>query len=360
MWRKIGNIFAVLLGCGVIIAYICYASYLAKGDRKDCRVKELHISIANDSELHKFASEEYICEQLKESNIAIEDCRIDSVDAVGISEFLVQNGYVASANAYVTYSGNVYVELTQHRPLLRLMSGGMNHYVTKEGIVFHSPQKGSYYAPVVTGAYKPLFPPTYEGRIDAYYELLYADEDLKMAELNKEMGSVMRERKKSNAQKSEYKKDCKRGIFESKSRFEQRKVGLELKIKGCEQEIATFDVKIAQLEEQKRLINKRKKKLQKSYDDFMNLINFVSLVEESEFWSSEVVQFVTNTTSLGEIDITLIPRSGNFVIEFGTLAEQKTKLTRLNNFYNSCFSHVEEQQYKRIDVRYDKQVICTK
>lgn len=360
MWRKIGNIFAVVLGCGVVIAYLCYASYLAKCDRPNHRVKELYVTIKNDSGVGNFVSDSTIRERLLNSNYAIIGCRMDSVDAVGISELLARNGYVKEASTYVTRSGNVYVEVTQQRPLLRLMSGGVNHYVTKDGVVFHPPQGGAYYAPVVSGTYKPLFPPPFEGRIDSFYESLYAEEDAKIEELNKELSSVMRERKACVGEKSGYKKDRRRGRFESKSHFNQRKVGLDLKMKECDQKIAKLDGEIAQLEEQKQLVNKHKKKLQKSYEDFMNLINFVSLVEESNFWSAEVVQFVAKTTSLGEIDLSLIPRSGDFVIEFGTLADCKVKLSKLSNFYDNCFSAIEEQQYKQIDVRYDKQVICTK
>jgi hypothetical protein len=360
MWRKVGNILAVVLGCGVIIAYICYASYLAELDRPNCRVKELHISIKNDPDMCKFVSEQTIREQLLASSYDIMDCQIDSVDAVGISTLLADNGYVKEASAYVTHSGNLYVEVTQHRPLLRLMSGGGNHFVTKEGVLFHPPQGGAFYAPVVSGSYKPLFPPTYEGSVAEFYETLYAEEDLKIEELNAELSTVLRKRRASVRERSECKKDKKRGRFERESHWNQRKVGLELKMKECDQKIAVLDGKVAQLEEKKQLIYKQKKKLQKSYEDFMNLINFVTLVEESDFWSSEVVQFVANTTSLGEIDLALIPRSGNFVIEFGTLAERKEKLSKLGNFYDSCYSIVGEQQYKQVDVRYDKQVICTK
>ena len=100
--------------------------------------------------------------------------------------------------------------------------------------------------------------------------------------------------------------------------------------------------------------------MQKSYDDFVNLINFVSQVEEHSFWGAEVVQFVADKNSLGEISLRLMPRSGDFVIEFGTLADGDAKLEKLEKFYDGGLVHIGWESFKIIDVRYDKQVICTK
>ena len=47
-------------------------------------------------------------------------------------------------------------------------------------------------------------------------------------------------------------------------------------------------------------------------------------------------------------------------IEFGTLSERDVKLTKLRKFYDNGLSHIGHIYYKSIDVRFDKQVICTK
>ena len=56
----------------------------------------------------------------------------------------------------------------------------------------------------------------------------------------------------------------------------------------------------------------------------------------------------------------LVPRSGNFIIEFGTLANYEEKLEKLRKFYDKGLSHIGWEHYRKVDVRYDKQVICTK
>ena len=114
------------------------------------------------------------------------------------------------------------------------------------------------------------------------------------------------------------------------------------------------------LERQQQGIEMRKKKLQERRNDFANLINFVSLLGNDSFWSAEIVQFVADTTSMGEISLRLVPRSGDFIIEFGTLADSSEKLRKLGDFYDEGLSRMGWNLYKTIDVRYNKQVICTK
>ena len=69
---------------------------------------------------------------------------------------------------------------------------------------------------------------------------------------------------------------------------------------------------------------------------------------------------MADTTSLGDITLRLVPRSGNFIIEFGTIDNGEQKLSKLQRFYDEGLSSIGWSEYKKIDVRYDKQVICTK
>ena len=108
------------------------------------------------------------------------------------------------------------------------------------------------------------------------------------------------------------------------------------------------------------VIGLRKKKLHKSCDDFTNLINFVTQIKNDFFWGAEIVQFVADVTATGDVALRLVPRSGNFIIEFGTLDNYKEKLSKLQRFYDKGLSYIGWSEYKTIDVRYDKQVICTK
>lgn len=100
------------------------------------------------------------------------------------------------------------------------------------------------------------------------------------------------------------------------------------------------------------------KRMTRSYEDFNNLIAFVKLISEDEFWSAEIVQFVAGTTSTGALSLQLIPRSGGHIIEFGELTEIEAKMARLEHFYEEGFTSLGWDRFKTIDIRYDKQVIC--
>ncbi len=360
MWRKIGRVVGAILGWGVILAYILYASHLAQEHHAEQRVEEVMVSMSDSTATQIFATSEQIRKQLQRGGFRIENRLVDSVDAVKISDYISRNGFVRDVDTYVTYSGKVYVEVKQHEPIVRLLCGGANSYVTSEGEAFRSPQGSAYYAAVVTGEYKPMFVLNYEGNISSRCASMLAKQDEKLAKLGEEFAKVKSERSECLGKKSDLRKKSKRGIFEIKENHQQRKVGIGVEMAKCEDKLRQLTARKVSLEKRKQGVELHKKKLQKKYDDFVNLINFVTKVEEDSFWSAEVVQFVADTTSTGEITLRLVPRSGDFVIEFGTLADSDEKLEKLQTFYDEGLAHLGWNQYKIVDVRYNKQVICTK
>ncbi|MBE6212261.1 MAG: hypothetical protein E7129_03885 [Rikenellaceae bacterium] len=359
MWRKLLRILGFLIGWGVILAYILYASHLAQEHHAEQRVEEVVVSISDSTATQLFATSEQIHRQLQRGGFRIENKMADSVDAVKISDYIARNGFVRDVDAYVTYSGKLYVDVKQHEPIVRLLCGGENSYITPEGVVFRSPQGSAYYTAVVTGTYRPIFVRNYEGDISSRYASMLAKEEDKLTELGRAFAEVKSERSACLSRRSELRKKSKQGVFESKENHQQRKVGIGAELAKCDDKLKQLAGRKASLEKRKQGVEKRKKKLEKKYDDFLNLINFVTKVEEDSFWSAEVVQFIADTTSMGEINMRLVPRSGDFVIEFGTLADSDEKLKKLQTFYDDGLAHMGWNQYKIVDVRYNKQVICT-
>ena len=359
MWRKIGRVIGAILGWGVVLAYILYASHLAQEHHAEQRVEEVSVSISDSTSTQLFATSEQIYRQLQRGGFRIENSLMDSVDAVKISDYIARNGFVQDVDTYVTYSGKVYVDVKQYEPIARLLCGGVNSYITSDGEVFRSPQGSAYYAAVVTGTYKPIFVRNYEGSLSSRYASLLAKEEERLLELGAEFAKVKSERSDCLDKKSDLRKKSKRGLFESEVNHQQRKVGIGVELAKCDEKLKQLAVRKASLERRKQGVEIRKKKLQKKYDDFVNLINFVGKVEGDSFWGAEVVQFIADTTSTGEINIRLVPRSGDFVIEFGTLADSDEKLKKLQTFYDDGLARMGWNQYKIVDVRYNKQVICT-
>ena len=88
--------------------------------------------------------------------------------------------------AYVSYGGTLHIEISQRKPLVRLLTDGMNAYVTADGYVFAAPRASSLYVPVVTGSYRPPFPASYVGSVREHIDLRLGEIDERIAELERE------------------------------------------------------------------------------------------------------------------------------------------------------------------------------
>jgi hypothetical protein len=359
MWRKILRVVGALIGWGAVFAYIYYASNLTTAHRQQQKVSEVVILMSDSTETEQFASSGDIYRQLKSAGLKMKGEVVDSVDVTTIINRILRNGFVRDVDAYVTYSGKMYIDVKQHKPVARLMCGGANSYITEKGEIFCAPRGSAYYVSVVTGGYKPLFSPTYEGDIAVHYLSAVEKEDEHLALLGEEFSALKKERSECRRERDKLNEEKKKGIFESKESYEHRLVGVNQDIAKCDRKFAELNSRRKTLNARKAKIEQRKKKLQKKYDDFANLINFVTRVSEDSFWGSEVVQFVADTTLVGEISLRLVPRSGNFIIEFGTLETAQEKLEKLQEFYDEGLSRMGWNRYKIVDVRYKKQVVCT-
>ena len=324
MWQKIGSIFAMIVGWSAVLAFIIYASHLAREYRAKQRVKKVVISLPDSDGANGFTTPEQIHHILEKSNLQFENQQIDSVDIVGISNYISQNGFVRDVDAYVSYLGTLHIDVRQHKPIFRLMSGGLDSYVTENADIFRSPRGSAYYTSVITGNYTPRFPRKFEGNVTEYFENAIGAEDETILKIKRELASLRDSRKEDISQ----------------------------------EELAALDSLEGALKQRRTVAEESKKKLRKKREEFDNLINFVSEVSKDPFWSAEMVQFIADTTYMGELSLRIIPRSGNFEIEFGTLGKSTEKLAKLHKFYDKGLPHVGWERFKSVDVRYDKQIIC--
>ena len=63
---------------------------------------------------------------------------------------------------------------------------------------------------------------------------------------------------------------------------------------------------------------------------------------------------------LAALKIVLVPRIGNHIIEIGKADNLEKKLAKLEEFYKEGLSKVGWNKYNKINIEFDKQVICTK
>ena len=86
------------------------------------------------------------------------------------------------------------------------------------------------------------------------------------------------------------------------------------------------------------------------------LLEIAALIARDPFWSAQIVQVYVNRE--GEFE--LIPRVGSHIILFGSGEQIETKFFKLRTLYEEGFSRKGWNQYEIINLKYDKQVICTK
>lgn len=104
------------------------------------------------------------------------------------------------------------------------------------------------------------------------------------------------------------------------------------------------------------------KKVQESYRFLHKLINFVSYIEDDNFWNSQIVQInVTGRPELHtEPEVELVPRVGDHVVMLGWLDGYEQKLDKLMKFYRKALPHEGWDKWSYIDLRYDGQVVCSR
>lgn len=86
------------------------------------------------------------------------------------------------------------------------------------------------------------------------------------------------------------------------------------------------------------------------------LYDFGLYLHTNAFWKALVEQIHFEPSG----NVILIPRVGNQVIELGSLDNFEQKLHKLYSLYQNGFSKIGWNYYKRINLSYENQVVCTK
>lgn len=352
---------------GAVAVYIIWAAASARRARSERKVGRVDIEVVDSTAQGHLVSVGMVRRWISESGISTVGTAVDAVDLAGIERLIARNGFVDRAVVYVSYDGTLHISISQRKPLVRLLTDGLNAYATAEGVVFAAPRASSLYVPVVTGSYRPPFPASYSGDVREWIDERKREIDGRIAELEREkypfysrelqndrdLAALRRMRIKRRWWKMESSSDFDARVEE----LREKKAGLRrlyrYRARVIEQEIE----RIARQQEKER---ERQKKLEKSYEDFMKLLTFVETVEDDDFWRSEVVQITAKTTPSGALEVELTPRSGRFAVLFGRLEDVERKFDKLLRFYRSGLSSIGWSEYRTIDIRYNDQVVCKK
>ena len=95
--------------------------------------------------------------------------------------------------------------------------------------------------------------------------------------------------------------------------------------------------------------NIKKNKLQ-------TVFQFAKIVDEDEFLKKLVIEIHQNDDSTIDFKI----RKNDFVVHLGSLNQLEKKINNFKVFYQKALKDNILNDYKRVNLKFDKQVICTK
>lgn len=87
-----------------------------------------------------------------------------------------------------------------------------------------------------------------------------------------------------------------------------------------------------------------------------DLYQLSKFIYDDDFWRAQIEQIYVNDE--GEFE--LIPRVGSHIIYFGSIENYQIKFRNLRAFYLQGLNKVGWNNYEKISLKFDNQVICTK
>ena len=368
MKEKFGKYALLTLVWAIVIGYTVCSIGLLRAHRAEHVVRSVDIEICDSTANGHLVSSRMVREWLLHSGINTIGVPAEEVNLAKIEGIIAKNGFVSRVDTHVSYDGVLHIEVSQRRPMLRLRIDGYDTYVTDAGFVFCSPAASALYVPVVTGGYTPPFPPKYEGYVRDYSESQIRESFERIAKIEREKNPLYRTedslRNQRKVVRKEFRDSIKRKWFEDADLYAARVKRLravrDKRLRRIAGELRYNDKRIEAVSGRVDAEYRRQKKLDKRYEDFLKLINFVSWLEEESFWGAEIVQIVAETTPSGALELELVPRSGKFTILFGRLESVEEKFDKLMHFYKDGLNNIGWDCYSTINVKYDGQVVCSK
>lgn len=362
MLKKIAIVLGYTLLVAGIIAVMVFAHLGAEQHRDTQQVTLFSINI-DGAEGHNLIDEASMHRWLRTHNVHPDGRTIGEVDLATLESVAMEHSAVLSANAFITYEGCIEMSITQREPIMRLKLDGYDHYVARDGHIFRSTNGYAAYVPVITGNYKPLFDNEFVGDVAALLIDSINSLHRQIADLEQHKYAIYRKSKQAKDRlKSVRDSVVHKSWFMSEERVKALENDLKLFKEAYElchnDEEQRREKELEKLEKQQTTIYNRINKMRKREADFEHLIEFVDYVLDNDFWSAEITQVVASESGSGDMLLKLIPRSGNFIIDFGEVTNVEKKFKALERFYTKVLSSVGWDVYNSISVRYDGQVVC--
>ena len=358
---------------GLVVSFVVFFHSRAELHRATTTVHSLTVVVTDSLQHENLVSTQMVRHWIEQSGVATIGEPVAEVDLAGLERSVRDKGFVDRVSAYLTYDGELRVEVSQRRPIVRLMVDGVDSYLTDEGFIFPVPSQSAVYVPVVTGSYTLPVPPRYVGSVEEYVQQQIAQceaeidtlqyEKVPLFRLTQQIADSVKTVRRMQVDRKGWLGGFK-GPFEDYDEYDAR-----VEAKRDEKAMLRRNLRYMDRENEKQINRvtarqqaerEKQKKLQKRYEDFRKLINFVKYIEQDSFWRAEIVQIVASTMTSGDLTLELIPRTGNHTVRFGAVEDVEYKLDKLLSFYENGLRNIGWDAFRTISVEYKGQVVCTK
>lgn len=347
---------------GIVIAAVFWADMLSTKHGKETPILSTEITVSGGGS-KPLVDNDAIMQWMAERGIVPNGRMLSDTDISVIERTLLGHSAVASADVYTTYDGCVKVEITQREPIARLRFTGYDMYLTREGYLLPATDCHSVRVPVITGDYTPLFNPAFKGNTAVVVRDTIAALDRHIAELEASKIPHLEELRTKNRELRLVKRQrAKRGIFTSEQEYTLLSEALKLQKSEAiaKHNIAKREImgRIAAIDGAIGEVRHKQKEIGRIEEDFDALVELLLTIAESDFWSAEVVQLVASGGGSKPLQLAMVPRSGSFLVDLGTMEHLDRKLDNLLRFYHDGLDRIGWDKYKSISLRYDGQVVC--
>lgn len=348
MWRKVGKVLLVIAIWAVIVAYVVYAALVVRRHKLQQVVERVEVSIVDSTHLGNLITEQKVLDMLLERGWVAIDTRVEDVPKSEIKNMICSEGFVDGVNIYASYNGTLHIDISQRKPLFRVVTGGYNSYITADGYIFRSPEHAALIVPVVSGTYTPPFDANYQGDIAQVVESVRVAAIDSVALIGKEKEPVYA--------RIEHWKHCREEVRDST--VDNKKLRRRLydyvdgHLRDCNRELEA-------IASRQQAVARRFESFKGRVNEFMAFVSLIERISSDRFWRAEVVQIVANVADSGSLWVELIPRSGNHTIIFGRVESVEQKFKLLGLYYEQVATTSGWDSYKSVNVSCAERIICT-
>ena len=134
-----------------IIVYLIIISGFISGSEEDLLCNAMKINILDSTNI-KFIYEEDIIALLSQNNQKILGNPVNNIDLKELEKLLISHQAIKNSELYITEKGKLNIEITQHKPIVRIINKkNKGYYVAEDGSIIPLSKNFSPFVMIVSG-----------------------------------------------------------------------------------------------------------------------------------------------------------------------------------------------------------------